>query len=147
MAVQFKIFSLAMKQLSKPLVSSFKNFATSNDMFKKGCIKIGQTMHTLEKGLTGRGRLNIPGAPQILPLSDERALESGAGMLSEFILFSIAGGLLIWENRRNAKSSSDKESTQEKRISEMEIKLNEIIGVVLDQERIIKANNVIRDQI
>ena len=138
MAIQFKLFSLAMKQLSKPMVSSFKNFATSNAMFKRGCIAIGQSMHRMEKGIPNLRKLNIPGSPQILPLSDERALENGASMLSEFILFSIAGGLLIWENMRNAQSNTDKQTKQEHRISELESKLNELIGVVLDHESKIK---------
>ncbi len=144
MPVQFKLFSLAMKTMSKPLVSSFKSYATSNNMFKRACISTGQFMHRLEKGFAGRTRLGLPGAPKILPLSEERALETGASMLSEFILFSIAGGLLVWENRRNAKSSENKQTTQDKRVADLESKLNELIEVVLDQEQ--RINAVIPDK-
>ena len=144
MAIQFKIFSLAMKQLAKPLVASFRSFATTNKTFKKGCINIGQLMHRLSSTTDqiGKGRLNLPGSPQILPLSEERALENGASMLSELVLFSIAGGLVYWENARSAKSSENKQTKQEERLGELEGKVNDLVGIVLEQQSILKANTI-----
>eukprot|EP00834_Sanchytrium_tribonematis_P007221 NODE_623_length_5327_cov_0.695103.p3 type:complete len:145 gc:universal NODE_623_length_5327_cov_0.695103:3520-3954(+) len=140
MAVQFKIFSLAMKTISKPLVQSFKTYALHNNLFKNACIQVGQFMHRVEK--VGTRRLNIPGAPQILPLSEERALENGASMLSEFILFSIAAGILVWENKRSQKSTLDKENKQEQKVFDLECKVGDLMELVLKQQEILSKVKV-----
>lgn len=41
--------------------------------------------------------------PRIRPLSESRAIETGANFISEGFLFLVAGGLILWETQRNRR--------------------------------------------
>ena len=125
MAVHFKLFSLAMRTVSKPLVKSFKSYAVNNKAFKHGCVGIGQFLNRVEQ--VPSRRLGIRGAPKVIPLSEERALESGANSLSEFLLFSIAAIFVLWENARSARKEKHHEMDQEERIKALEDQLEKLI--------------------
>lgn len=47
-------------------------------------------------------------AARIRPLNDARAIENGASMLSEFIIFSVAGGLIVYEGVRSTLQESQR---------------------------------------
>ncbi|EPS38411.1 hypothetical protein H072_7859 [Dactylellina haptotyla CBS 200.50] len=49
-----------------------------------------------------------PSTPHIRPLSDSKAIENGANFISEFFLFSVAGGLILFETLRNRKKEMDR---------------------------------------
>lgn len=47
-------------------------------------------------------------AAKIRPLNDARAIENGATILSETVIFSVAGGLLVYEGLRSSRNESQR---------------------------------------
>ncbi|KAF3905510.1 hypothetical protein AA313_de0200672 [Arthrobotrys entomopaga] len=58
--------------------------------------------------------------PHIRPLSDSKAIENGANFISEFFLFSVAGGLILFETFRSRKKESDRRDEVAERLQNLE---------------------------
>ncbi|KAJ5183791.1 hypothetical protein N7492_001407 [Penicillium capsulatum] len=57
---------------------------------------------------------------RIRPLSESKAIESGANFISESFLFLVAGGLIVFESWRSRRKESTRRETVEGRLSELE---------------------------
>lgn len=68
-------------------------------------------------------------AAKIRPLNDARAIENGANILSEAIIFSVAGGLIVYEGVR----SSVQESQRRERVADD-------IATLQDEIELLKKN-------
>uniref|UniRef100_A0A0W0F0T6 Putative OPA3-domain-containing protein n=1 Tax=Moniliophthora roreri TaxID=221103 RepID=A0A0W0F0T6_MONRR len=100
-------------------------------------------MHRTEVRL----RTNILGEPakHIRPLSETRAIESGANALAEGFLFAVAAGLIIGETWRSSRNQSkrrddvdDKLEDLDTRITELTTRFNSLASQIeerLDEER------------
>jgi optic atrophy 3 protein len=55
--------------------------------------------------------------PRVRPLSESKAIDSGANFVAESFLFLVAGGLILYESRRNKKKS---EAEHDRRDDEIE---------------------------
>ncbi|KAK6541235.1 hypothetical protein TWF694_008602 [Orbilia ellipsospora] len=58
--------------------------------------------------------------PHIRPLSDSKAIENGANFISEFFLFSVAGGLILFETLRSRKKESERRDEVAERLQNLE---------------------------
>ena len=58
--------------------------------------------------------------PHIRPLSEAKAIESGAGFLSETFLFLVAGGLIVFETMRSRRKESTRREDVEGRLMELQ---------------------------
>lgn len=107
-----KLGYLAVKQISKPLANAIKRGAKSNPFFRKYvCMPPAQIYHWLEVNC----RLRLMGlgkAQHVEKLSEAMAIELGAEMLGEFVIFSIAAATLLAEYQRSAKKEELKEERE-----------------------------------
>ncbi|KAA8648446.1 hypothetical protein EYZ11_000386 [Aspergillus tanneri] len=61
-----------------------------------------------------------PRKPHIRPLSESKAIESGATFISEGFLFIVAGGLIIFESLRSRRKETTRREDVESRLVELE---------------------------
>jgi hypothetical protein len=75
-----------------------KGQAKQHPQFRKACIGFAQFMHRTDVRLRMRimGEKNI----RVRPLNDAKAIDNGAAFLSESFIFSVAGGLILFESIR-----------------------------------------------
>ncbi|GAA5829783.1 hypothetical protein JCM5353_002230 [Sporobolomyces roseus] len=116
-----KIGSLLLRTLSKPIANKIKQRAKDHEGFKTRTVWLAQLMHRTEMNL----RVSLLGeSPKhIRPLSEARAIESGANFLSEGFLFTVAATIIIGETYRSSlKESKRRDQVRESLIThEMEI--------------------------
>lgn len=58
--------------------------------------------------------------PHIRPLSESKAIESGASFISEGFLFLVAGGLIVYESMRSRRKETTRREDVESRLAELE---------------------------
>jgi len=58
--------------------------------------------------------------PHIRPLSESKAIESGASFISESFLFIVAGGLIVYESWRSRRKETTRREDVESRLVELE---------------------------
>ncbi|CUS11059.1 unnamed protein product [Tuber aestivum] len=58
--------------------------------------------------------------PRIRPLSENKAIENGANFISEFFLFSVAGGLILFEQIRSRRKEASRRDMVTDRLEELE---------------------------
>ncbi|KAJ8082251.1 hypothetical protein PM082_008098 [Marasmius tenuissimus] len=109
-----------------------------HETFRTFCVGLAQRMHRTEVRL----RTNILGEPakHIRPLSETRAIESGANALAEGFLFSVAAALIIGESWRSSRSQSkrrddvdDKLEDLDNRVAEVTTQLNGLVSQIEDR--------------
>ncbi|KAH8429803.1 OPA3 family protein [Aspergillus melleus] len=61
-----------------------------------------------------------PRKPHIRPLSESKAIESGATFISESFLFLVAGGLIVFESWRSRRKETTRREDVESRLAELE---------------------------
>ena len=71
-----------------------------------------------EKG-TATGKITPP-KPRIRPLSEAKAIDSGANFISEAFLFLVAGGLIVFESWRSRRKETSRREDVAGRITELE---------------------------
>ncbi|KAI3613198.1 optic atrophy 3 family [Moniliophthora roreri] len=138
-----KIATLVIRTLAKPISNQIKQQAKQHETFRSFCVGLAQRMHRTEVRL----RTNILGEPakHIRPLSETRAIESGANALAEGFLFAVAAGLIIGETWRSSRNQSkrrddvdDKLEDLDTRITELTTRFNSLASQIeerLDEER------------
>jgi hypothetical protein len=113
----FKILSIAVKTLARPLINwlSYYNrlrVQESNHrimvFLRLRLVWIGQKFNYYNV-LINRKIFGLVKEEEIKPLTDEKALERGAELLSEMIVYSIILGIPIYEMIKSQKSSAAKE--------------------------------------
>lgn len=70
--------------------------------------------------------------PRIRPLSESKAIETGANFISESFLFLVAGGLILFENRRSKKKSEKEHDRRDDEIDAIRAE-NTTIRAELDE--------------
>ncbi|ESK92277.1 optic atrophy 3 family [Moniliophthora roreri MCA 2997] len=138
-----KIATLVIRTLAKPISNQIKQQAKQHETFRSFCVGLAQRMHRTEVRL----RTNILGEPakHIRPLSETRAIESGANALAEGFLFAVAAGLIIGETWRSSRNQSkrrddvdDKLEDLDTRVTELTTRFNSLASQIeerLDEER------------
>ncbi|KAI8435798.1 hypothetical protein MSG28_004024 [Choristoneura fumiferana] len=111
-----KLSVLLIKQISKPIANACKERAKKHPFFRTYvCMPPAQFYNWCEVKAK-MWILNL-GRPVNIPvLSQEMAIELGANLLGESVIFFIGAGLLIIEYNRQSKKETAKE---EKRIAEL----------------------------
>jgi optic atrophy 3 protein len=99
-----KLTGLIVKQVSKPFTNILKAEAKKYPRFSEFCIYIGQTAHYMGS------RINVFTSGYkfvgVKPLAEEVALSDGITYFSEFLLFSIAGGIIVTEYIKGEKKNT-----------------------------------------
>ncbi|KAL8590357.1 hypothetical protein ACOMHN_006473 [Nucella lapillus] len=121
-----KLGYLAVKQLSRPIANQIKRNAKSSPFFGKYvCMPPAQIYHWLEVNF----RLSIMGlgkAKRVHKLTDEMAIELGAEMLGEFIVFVVAAGTICMEYLRSKTKDALKEENGRHEVLMMKQRLEDL---------------------
>mmetsp|Transcript_7519 Transcript_7519/g.18806 ORF Transcript_7519/g.18806 Transcript_7519/m.18806 type:complete len:238 (+) Transcript_7519:128-841(+) len=121
----FKLGMLFMRTLSKPIAAAIKKRAMTHPSFKNSCAAFAQWYHRMEINM----QVQLMGitARAIKPLDEATAVKTGAEILGEGVVFSIAALAMLAENRRSAASEARKQQKikdefeqQEQRLAELE---------------------------
>ncbi|KAI9226784.1 MAG: optic atrophy 3 protein-domain-containing protein [Piptocephalis tieghemiana] len=113
----FKLGSLLVRTLAKPVASSIKTATKQSPVFRKACIGIAQKikprvlphfqgLHRTEINL----KMMFLGYKReaVRPLNDTKAIEAGANFLSEAFIFLVAGSIIVFENFRSRWAAQDR---------------------------------------
>ncbi|KAL7726886.1 hypothetical protein ACLKA6_000899 [Drosophila palustris] len=108
-----KLGVLAIKQISKPIANVLKSNAKSSPFFRKYiCMPPAQFYNWVEVK-TKMWALNLGRPVTVPPLNEAMAIELGANLLGEFIIFAIGAGILIFEySRQTVKENKKNEAFQ-----------------------------------
>lgn len=99
----FKIFSLVVKALSKPVANRIKAAAAEGLTMRAFCEHSGRIAYRFSVRLNAQ----VMGTKvtEITPLSEKKAVKQGAEVLSETLLIGVAGLLVLWEYDRKERDS------------------------------------------
>lgn len=129
-----KLGVLAMKQISKPIASLLKERAKNSPFFRKYvCMPPAQFYNWMEVK-TKMWAMNL-GKPTAVPvLNEAMAIELGANLLGEIVIFTIGAGLLLLEYQRQVRKEANKEETVIQEKLELQATINELIFQVQRQD-------------
>ncbi|KNC84707.1 hypothetical protein SARC_03081 [Sphaeroforma arctica JP610] len=105
------------RQLSKPVAATIKSSVIEHPVLRGIIVRAAQSFHRLD--LRIRLRWQGAKATNIKPLSEAKALQTGADVFSELFVYGIASTVLLYEYKR----SSEKEANKDRQLAEA---LNEI---------------------
>ncbi|CAL1703215.1 unnamed protein product [Somion occarium] len=116
-----KVAQLVIRTLAKPISNQIKVQAKEHETFRNFCVNLAQRMHRVEVNL----RTNLLGEParHVRPLSETRAIESGANALAEGFLFSVAAGLIIGEAWRSSRNQSKRRDSVDEALEDLQTKV------------------------
>ncbi|ODQ67317.1 OPA3-domain-containing protein [Nadsonia fulvescens var. elongata DSM 6958] len=136
--IALKLTSLLVRTLAKPLASTIKAQAKEHPPFRKLCISFAQRLHRtdvrLRLGLTDASRTTKD--IKVRPLNDTKAIENGANFLSEAFIFSVAGGLILYESFRSKRKDKERRETVADDISTLQDEI-EWLKTKLKEQKIV----------
>ncbi|KAJ3695249.1 hypothetical protein LUZ60_000626 [Juncus effusus] len=110
-----KLLSLVLKTFSKPVAARLKQQAGIHPKFRNLIISLAQANHRLTTNLQ-RQIYGHATNVEIRPLNEEKAVQNAVDLLGEIFVFSVAGGLVIFEVQRSARSEARKEESRRQEI-------------------------------
>lgn len=121
----FKLGTLALKTLCKPIGNRIKKEAGFHPRFRQSIINIAQANHrfttTLQRRIYGHAT-----DVAIHPLNEEKAVQAAADLLGELFVFSVAGVALVFEVQRSSRSEARKEEMRKQELELMRQKDEEL---------------------
>ncbi len=121
-----KLAYLLVRTVAKPVASTLKSQTKSHPKFRASCVRLAQLQHRLEIRLSrilsnssGTGRL-------IRPLDEERAVEVGANLLGEVLVFGVAGAIVIIEGRAQMEREAARRQAIEDKFTQIFDELKEL---------------------
>lgn len=133
-----KLAALAFRQLSKPLANRIKQGAKSSPFFRTYvCMPPAQLYHWVEVNIKMR-ILNLGKPSEVPPLNEAMAIELGAELLGEMIIFASAAATLVAEYLRQARNERLRENAKEEKQFCLECEVKDLQLRVEQQEAQIK---------
>ncbi|KRY75751.1 Optic atrophy 3 -like protein [Trichinella pseudospiralis] len=120
-----KLVSLLARQVSRPIANQLKNGAKRNYTFRRFvCLPIAQLYHRVE--ITRKMIMIGFGKPVTIPeLNEEAAVELGADILGEMVVYAIAVFVVAFEYMRSNEKARIKEEELQQRLENIESSLKE----------------------
>ncbi|KAK9866775.1 hypothetical protein WJX84_012368 [Apatococcus fuscideae] len=106
-----QVGTLALRTAAKPLAGRFQAYVLGHPKFRQNVINIAQWMHRTEVYIT-RGAEGRTGKYIVGNMSEDRALELSAKVVSEAFVFSVGAAVIGWEYSRNRRKDQDKQSRE-----------------------------------
>ncbi|KAI8904036.1 optic atrophy 3 protein-domain-containing protein [Gorgonomyces haynaldii] len=113
-----KVASLLLKTLAKPIAGSIKQQAKEHPRFNEFCISIAQRFHRFESQM--RMQFLDYEKSKIRPLNDVKAVEQGANLLSELIVFGVAVTTIVLETWRSTNSSKKQKEELKQTLTQLQ---------------------------
>ncbi|KAJ3105568.1 hypothetical protein HDU97_007910 [Phlyctochytrium planicorne] len=130
-----KIGTLLIRTLAKPIANSIKNQAKNHPRFKRFCINVAQTYHSIEETL--KMRFFDYKITAIRPLNEAKAVELGASFISESLLFGVAGFTIVFEAWRSSRKASSRVLSVDESIARLEAeRLMDVESLVVLSEEV-----------
>lgn len=121
-----KLAALAFRQLSKPLANRIKRSAKSSHFFRTYvCMPPAQLYHWVEVNVKMR-MLNLGKPSEVPPLNEAMAIELGAELLGEIIVFASAAATLVAEYMRQARNERLREAAKNEKYGCLECEVQEL---------------------
>ncbi|CAO1425689.1 unnamed protein product [Diamesa tonsa] len=129
-----KLGVLFIKQISKPIANLIKTRAKNHPFFSKYvCMPPAQFYNFMEVK-TKMWAMNLGKPTNIPQLTEAMAIDLGANLLGEFIIFAIGAGILVLEYQRQARKETLKEEMVLQEKYELVATLNELAFQVERQD-------------
>jgi len=125
--------------MSKRVKHEFSRYEFSREML----VSIGQMTHAV----TSRMQIWSAGykVRSITPLEREVALSRGAEFVGEAFVFTVAGGVVVWEYNKSKEKEMEKEMKRHNQVVEeaerLQAKLNALDARLVALEEVVKANS------
>lgn len=121
-AVPFgKLALVFVKQASKPVANYIKREAKVHPVLSNALAWTGVRLHAfninISRVVTGRPWLRLGSVIAMAPMSQEKAIEAGAELLGESVIFGIAGATVVFEvsrQQRSKQAESDRNKENER---------------------------------
>ncbi|KAG5362451.1 OPA3-like protein [Yarrowia sp. C11] len=107
--IALKLTSLLVRTIAKPMATAIKGQAKQHPRFKQICISLAQRLHQTDTNL--KMRLMGKSTFKVRPLNEAKAIESGATFVAEGFIFSVAGGLILYESFRARRKELNRRET------------------------------------
>ncbi|KAK2197046.1 Optic atrophy 3-like [Babesia duncani] len=119
----YKVLSVFVKQVSKPLASYLKRRASVNPKFRRLCICFGNASYKFDRYITRRfySPETVESGP-IATISEETSIAIGTELFGECIIFTVAVLLIVAEYTRGVRKDNLKEKTLQQRLEALEIR-------------------------
>ena len=107
MVLLTKLFFLAVRQVSKPLANSAKRAAKNSEAFRAGMVAVGRSLHRFNQRISraAEGKIYLA---HTAPLDEALALDRGSEVLSEGIIYAVAGSTIFYEYRVAQRKDEEK---------------------------------------
>ena len=129
-----KLGALLMKQLSKPIANFAKERAKNHHFFRTYiCMPPAQFYNWCEIK-TKMWVLNLGKPVNVPQLNEAMAIELGANMLGETIVFCIAAGILYFEYARQTQKELAKEKARQEELSQLNYTIQQMYFTVERQD-------------
>jgi hypothetical protein len=111
MPIAMKLFFLGVRQLSKPIASVAKRGAQESPFFRQLMISVGRTLHraTIQITRLSEGKNELA---NIVPLNEQTAITRGSDVVSELVIYSVAGSTVFYEYRLQKREKLLKEQQE-----------------------------------
>ncbi|ESS30302.1 optic atrophy 3 protein (opa3) protein [Toxoplasma gondii GAB2-2007-GAL-DOM2] len=131
-----KLFSVAIRQVSKPMASYMQKKAQNSPRFKAICVGIASRYNAVEQIIINRfyGRSNK--AAPVRKLNETKAIELGATVFGEFVIFGVAAIALGFEYRRSLMKEAAKERELLERLYVLEA---QILQLQAENDRVLQS--------
>ncbi|KAF9533690.1 optic atrophy 3 protein-domain-containing protein [Crepidotus variabilis] len=136
-----KIATLLIRTIAKPISAKLKNQARDHETFRSVCVSLAQFMYRYEVKLRTNILGESPAAKHLRPLSEAKAIDSGANALAEGFLFLVALGLILGETYRSSRKEdkrregvTDSIETLLERVVSLEGRLGKVLEKVQQLE-------------
>lgn len=136
-----KLAALALRQISKPIANQLKTRAKTNHFFRTYiCMPPAQMYHWMEVNVKMR-LLNLGKPSEVSKLNENMAIELGAELLGEAIIFCVAVFTITAEYVRSSRSEKAKLAATEERFQSLENNVEELKFIVEQQNAEIRHLN------
>lgn len=121
-----KLAALAIRQVAKPLANVIKIRAKSSPFFRNYiCMPPAQFYHWMDVNVKMR-MLNLGKPREVQKLDEQAAIELGADLLGETVIFVVAAATLTAEYMRQSRNAAKAAQELEERWSTVESKIHEL---------------------
>merc|ERR1712141_748000 len=124
--------------MGKPIANGIANRARKSKLFRNYvCIPVAQLFHWYDVKVRMRV-LNLGKVSNVPKLDEKKAIETGAQLLSEFILVAVASAIVIYEYNRSAQKEEEKQYKIEQEKREMQDRIQDLEFTVEKQSTQLK---------
>lgn len=121
-ALAIKLTSLAVKTASKPLARQLESFTMSHPTTRQWLMRMAQRYHGFQVQVTRRAE-GKEGKAFVGTITDEKAIETASKLVSETVVFTVAGALVMWEYRKSSEKDQARKEEENKKAREKEAEM------------------------